>query len=130
MKNYKVKSEGKKKIFKTGMQREVTNKIRYDLIYLPMLERWAKHMTNGAKKYSDRNWEKAETQEELDRFVESAFRHFIQWLNGEEDEDHASAVWFNICGAEHVKEKFIKKQKDYLLLGKLIERKKNGRQKV
>lgn len=104
--SYQIKDSGKRIVFPTGMVRDSCDKIRYDLIYLPMLTRWAQHMTSGAKKYLARNWEKAETPEELDRFLQSAFRHFIQWFKNVEDgEDHASACWFNICGAEMVKEK-------------------------
>jgi hypothetical protein len=62
-------------------------------------------MNRGAVKYGDRNWEKANSQEELDRFKASAFRHFMQWMAGEDDEDHASAVMFNLSGAEMVKQK-------------------------
>jgi hypothetical protein len=32
-------------------------------------------------------------------------RHFLQWFRGETDEDHASAVFFNVNGAEFVKDK-------------------------
>jgi hypothetical protein len=105
MNDYQIKDSGKRTTFSTGMQRDSEDKIRYDLIYMPMLTRWADHMTKGAKKYTARNWEKAETVEELDRFLASAFRHFVQWFLGEDDEDHASACWFNICGAEMVKTK-------------------------
>jgi hypothetical protein len=45
---------------------------------------------------------KARGLEEYERFRESAFRHFLQWFNGETDEDHAAAVYFNINGAEYV----------------------------
>jgi hypothetical protein len=68
-----------------------------------MLTRWAALMTRGADKYGSRNWEKAKTEEELERFKASAARHFQQWINGEVDEDHASAVMFNITAAEYVK---------------------------
>ena len=77
-------------------------KPRYDLLPIPMITRWAKHMADGAKKYGDRNWEKSCTKEEKERFKGSAFRHFIQWFNGETDEDHASAVFFNISAAERL----------------------------
>jgi hypothetical protein len=70
----------------------------------PMFKRWAVHLTKGAVKYAKRNWMKARGQAELDRFRESALRHFLQWYDGETDEDHASAVFFNINGAEYVKE--------------------------
>ena len=120
MNEFKINDSGKRKVFSTGMQRDSEDKIRYDLIYLPMLIRWAEHMTKGAAKYSARNWEKAETPAELDRFLQSAFRHFIQWfINADDGEDHACACWFNICGAEMVKEKlgptWQKKLRDFQL---------------
>lgn len=111
MKGFRTKDSGKRKVFATGMNRDTNdNKPRFDLI-IPlgvkndMIKRWAGLMTRGAKKYSARNWEKAKTQEELDRFRESAFRHFMQWWYGETDEDHAAATFFNISGAEMVKER-------------------------
>lgn len=50
-----------------------------------------------------RNWELFNNQEALDRAKSSALRHMIQWINGETDEDHAAAVYFNIMAAEYVK---------------------------
>lgn len=106
-KEYITKDSGERKQFSTGMVRDTsTDKPRYDLIYLPLLKRWAELMGRGAIKYGDRNWEKASTQEELNRFKESAFRHFMQWIMEEnQEEDHAAAVLFNIAGAEFVKTK-------------------------
>lgn len=105
-KKFITKDTGKRVTFKSGMNRDIQeDKPRYDLIYLPMLKRWAELMDRGAKKYGERNWEKAEGREELERFKASAFRHFIQWMNNEQDEDHASAVFFNISGAEYVSNK-------------------------
>lgn len=105
--DFKIKDSGKREEFSGGMVRDTTEgKTNWALIADgPMLERWAKHMTNGAVKYAKRNWMKAEGQEELDRAKESAFRHFMQWYYGVVDEDHASAVYFNINEAEYVKEK-------------------------
>jgi hypothetical protein len=73
----------------------------------PMLDRWAAHLSKGAVKYPDvgpgvPNWTLAAGPAELDRFKQSAFRHFLQWLRGDVDEDHAAAVFFNINGAEYV----------------------------
>lgn len=87
-------------------------KPRFDLI-IPaltsyeqsMLYRWAMLMARGAKKYTERNWEKASTIEEMNRYRESAFRHFMQWYCGEDDEDHAAAVMFNMQGAEYVNDR-------------------------
>lgn len=110
-KKFTTKDSGKRQSFNTGMVRDVQDdKPRYDLIYLPMLKRWAELMGRGAEKYGERNWEKAETLEELNRFKASAFRHFIQWIDGEEDEDHGAAVLFNIAGAEMVKNKLNEKK--------------------
>ena len=76
----------------------------------PMYKRWAVHTTKGRKKYQDPepgvpNWTLAEGKEEWLRFRESAVRHFEAWLDGETDEDHAAATYFNINGAEYVKDK-------------------------
>ena len=71
-----------------------------------LVPRWAALMGRGAIKYGENNWKKARTQEELDRFKASAFRHFVQWIYGlNTEEDHAAAVAFNISGAEYVKER-------------------------
>jgi len=111
LKNFITKDSGKREKYNSGMQRDTNEeKARFDLI-LPegipydeqLLTRVANLMARGAVKYNARNWEKASSKEELDRFRESAFRHFMQWICGETDEDHAAAVYFNIMGAEYVK---------------------------
>jgi hypothetical protein len=96
----------------SGMVRDTSEgKTNYLLIrFGPMLRRWAAHLTKGEAKYPPPeigvpNWTLAAGQEELQRFRESACRHFEQWLAGETDEDHAAAVLFNINGAEFVRER-------------------------
>lgn len=107
MSEFQIKDSGQRAEFASGMVRDTaTDKLDYSLVLDgPMFKRWVIHLTNGAKKYAKRNWMKAQGQEELDRFRESALRHFMQWYYGERDEDHASAVYFNINGAEYVKDK-------------------------
>ena len=101
-----TKDSGKRINFKSGMRRDTAeNKPRYDLIYLPMITRLAELHERGVAKYGERNWEKANSVEEMNRFKASAFRHFIAWVQGEEDEDHAAAVLFNINAYEFTKEK-------------------------
>jgi hypothetical protein len=108
---FTTKDSGKRQEFETGMRRDTQdNKPRFDLIsplLVPyseqMLTRWAELMARGALKYDDRNWEKACTQQELDRAMASAVRHFYQWQCGETDEDHAAACYFNIQLAEYIK---------------------------
>ena len=102
-----TKDSGKRKAFASGMVRDISeDKTLWHLVtYGSMLRRWAELLTRGAKKYTANNWMKANSEEEYNRFRESAFRHFMQWYSGDIDEDHASAVFFNINGAEYVKEK-------------------------
>ena len=104
---FQIKDSGKREEFAGGMVRDTTEgKINWCLVADgPMLKRWAIHLTNGAKKYATRNWMKAEGPVEYERARESAFRHFMQWYNGDRDEDHGAAVFFNINEAEYVKEK-------------------------
>lgn len=102
--DFEIKDSGLREEFESGMVRDVQDdKTLYSLIFSgPMLERWAEHLTKGAKKYGANNWLLASGEAELERFRESAVRHFIQWLRGDRDEDHAAAVFFNINGAEYV----------------------------
>jgi len=126
MDNYITKDSGKREEFSTGMVRDVqSDKPRYDLLDRHMLKRWAELMARGAFKYGENNWRKASTGEEMNRFKASAFRHLIQWLDGERDEDHAAAIFFNVAGAEMVKQKL--KEKQYEDQGfDLSEAKKDG----
>lgn len=102
-----IKDSGRRQSYESGMVRDVTDgKVNYLLTRSgPMYERWALHLTRGGEKYSPDNWLQAAGPEELRRFRESAARHFDQWLRGDEDEDHAAAVFFNCNGAEYVKER-------------------------
>lgn len=111
-KEFIVKDSGKRKSFAGGMVRDISdNKINFLLTRDgPMFVRWASHITKGAIKYVKRNWMKASGEEELERFKESACRHFEQWLSGDVDEDHAAAVFFNINGFEYLKEKLYGKK--------------------
>jgi hypothetical protein len=102
-----TKDSGERVVFEaTGMVRDVQRgKARFDLIYKPLLWRWAELMARGAEKYGERNWERAATQLEMDRFKASAERHLQQYLRGDLDEDHVAAVFFNLSGAEYVRER-------------------------
>lgn len=103
---FETKDSGEREEFASGMVRDTQeDKPLYTLIPTFMMKRWAELMMRGAVKYGRDNWKKASGEEEKQRFKDSAYRHFIQWLNGEKDEDHAAAVFFNIAGAEHVDER-------------------------
>ena len=106
MSKYVTKDSGKRIKFKSGMQRDIQEgKPRYDLIYLPLLKEWAELMGRGAEKYGENNWKKANSVEELNRFKASAWRHFVQFMNGEEDEAHHAAILFNIAGIMYLMDK-------------------------
>lgn len=112
MKKYETKDSGKRQDYNSGMVRDLQDgKPDFSLILTDqpytdqLLTRWAALMERGATKYGRRNWQLACSEEELDRFKASAFRHFMQWITGEDDEDHAAAVLFNINAAEYVRGK-------------------------
>ena len=118
-----TKDSGKRDSFDGGMVRDTAaGKMRPDLVKDgPMFLRWVGLLTRGAIKYAARNWMKARGQEEYDRFLESADRHYEIWstwrrygINIEDldnptteplKEDHAAAAYFNINGAEFVADK-------------------------
>lgn len=119
MAEFETKRSGDLMQFESGMVRDTsTGKTMWDLTADgPMLKRWAELLTRGAvgdpnatppkKGYGARNWMKASGDPELARFKESAFRHFMQWYRDERDEDHGAAVFFNINGAEYVRERLV-----------------------
>jgi hypothetical protein len=104
-----VKDSGTRQTFAGGMVRDTADdKTDYSLVFDgPMLERWAVHLTKGAKKYAARNWMQACDGEARARFKASAARHFAQWMRGDTDEDHAAAVMFNLNGYEYVTAKIV-----------------------
>ena len=57
------------------------DKIRTDLIPVLPLEQIARVLTYGAKKYSDRNWEKGF---DFSRCYGAALRHLFSWWDGED----------------------------------------------
>lgn len=105
-----VKDSGKREEYTSGMVRDVEDgKIDYLRVFDgPLIERYAAHLTKAAvEKYHDPvpgvpNWTLADGKAELTRARKSALRHLIQWLRGKRDEDHASAVVFNLNLAEYI----------------------------
>ena len=91
-----VKDSGERQKFSTGSVRDTQKgKGRFDLLPPRALKRIAKHFENGAIKYGDRNWEKGMP---FTRYIDSALRHLFAILEGKNDEDHKSAVaWNMLC---------------------------------
>lgn len=113
MTEYVTKDSGERAQFESGMQRDTeAGKPRFDLMIpldVPYEEQFftrvAALLGRGAVKYNDRNWEKANSEAELARMKSSAYRHFMQWLCGETDEDHAAATVFNLLAYETIRYK-------------------------
>jgi hypothetical protein len=70
----------------------------------PLFERWARLLTENVESKGKRNWMNASTQEDYDRFRESFLRHALSVLRGDDDEDHAAAVVFNLNGMLYTQE--------------------------
>lgn len=93
---YTIKDSGKREKYPSGAVRDTNDgKIRWDLVPKECLKRIAIQYTKGAKKYEENNWKRGIPTE---RFKESMERHMMQYLLGENDEDHLAATVFNIFG--------------------------------
>lgn len=70
-----------------------------------MLLEVSKHFEEGAKKYGENNWKKGIP---VWSYIDSAVRHYLKWLRGDEDERHDRAFCWNIMCAiwtcEHMPE--------------------------
>jgi hypothetical protein len=73
----------------------------------PLFERWARLLTENVESKGKRNWMNASTREDYDRFRESFLRHALQLLAGDQDEDHAAAVCFNLNGMLYTQEQIL-----------------------
>jgi hypothetical protein len=106
---YETKDSGTHLEYHSGMRRDSQDgKPRFDLIRTKrqpyeeqMIYRYAMLLARGAEKYSARNWEEGNSEEELERAKASLLRHTEQLVAGETDEDHAAAVWFNSQAIEY-----------------------------
>lgn len=56
----------------------------------------AKHFEEGAKKYGENNWQKGIP---VKCYIDSAIRHYLKWLRGDQDEPHDRAFCWNIICA-------------------------------
>jgi hypothetical protein len=97
-----IKTSGKTQEFETGAHRDNREgKGRFDLIPTMALKRLAVHYERGADLYGEDNWKKGMP---LRRLLDSAIRHIFQCLEGKEDEDHAAAALWNVCGFMYTKD--------------------------
>jgi hypothetical protein len=98
----KVQDSGERRQTVTGAVRDrQQGKGRYDLITPIGLRRLALHYEHGARKYSERNWEKGMS---LSWFIDSAMRHLFSYMAGDRSEDHMAAVAWNAMGFIHIEQ--------------------------
>lgn len=110
-KDWETKDSGVRASYDSGMVRDSQdNKPRPDLFLasdIPYEEQFftriAALAARGAVKYGARNHELSNSVDELERFKASMFRHALQFMCGEEDEDHAAAVAYNLFMHESCK---------------------------
>ncbi len=92
----------------SGLAEHLYNILTYDYVYgalSDMLLEVAIHFEDGAKKYGENNWQKGIP---VKRYIDSAVRHYLKWLRGDQDEPHDRAFCWNIMCAiwtcEHMPE--------------------------
>ena len=91
-----IQDSGDRREFDSGAVRYMAEgKGRCDLLPACAVLRLARHFENGAKKYNDRNWEKGIP---IHSFIDSAIRHLMKYLGGQDEEDHlCAAAWHCMC---------------------------------
>jgi hypothetical protein len=82
--------------FQSGAQRDNgTDKLRMSLMPQQELKRVMKRYLDGAEKYGENNWMKGMP---LSVYYDCAHRHLDAWWAGDDKEDHAAAVvWNMLC---------------------------------
>ena len=102
--SYEIKETATRdKVAVTGAVRSASEgRGRYDLLPGIVMDRLAKHLEKGAEKYGDNNWRKGMF---VRRYLCSLLRHAFQIADGDETEDHLSAIVFNAGGIMDVREK-------------------------
>lgn len=97
-----MKDSGHRQQFATGAVRDsAEDKPRPDLISPWADQREGAWMAKGAKKYSERNWEKGIP---ISRCLASLRRHLMQYMQGDTSEDHMAAVRTNASFILHFEE--------------------------
>jgi hypothetical protein len=94
-----IKDSGDRHKFSTGAVRDMPEgKGRCDLLPPAAILRLARHFETGAVKYGERNWEKGIP---INSFIDSAIRHILKYMDGQDDEDHlVAAAWNLMCAME------------------------------
>lgn len=86
--------------FDTGAQRDTGDgKLRMSLLPHTEIKRVLKRYLDGAEKYGENNWMKGMP---LSVFYDCIHRHLDAWWCGDDSEDHAAAVVWNMLCAMYI----------------------------
>lgn len=97
-----------RRVFATGAVRDISEgKGRMDLLPAAALIRLSKHYEKGELKYPPDadgipNWQKGIP---ISSFIDSALRHTLKYLDGQNDEDHLTAAAWNLLCAMWTEER-------------------------
>ncbi|PAE21980.1 hypothetical protein CHH80_03540 [Bacillus sp. 7504-2] len=98
-----IKDSGNRREFETGAVRDMQEgKGRLDLLPPTAILRLSQHFEKGAEKYGEYNWQKGIP---IHSYIDSALRHLMKYLDGQEDEDHLCAATWNLVCAMWTEEK-------------------------
>jgi hypothetical protein len=95
--DYEIQDSGKHREFPSGAKRDKkTGKGRYDLVPWGAVHAVAVHFQKGAEKYAARNWEKGMPVGA--EFMDSGGRHYGEFMQGLDDENHlVASIWNLLC---------------------------------
>lgn len=99
MKKIIVKDSGEREVYSGGAMRDNSKgKGRMDLLPPESILRLSRWYEAGALKYRDHNWESGML---ISRYVDASLRHLFKYIAGCNDEDHLSAVAWNVLAIMH-----------------------------
>jgi hypothetical protein len=99
---HEMQDSGERQSFGTGAVRDsATNKPRIDLISPLALQHLGEWLRLGAKRYTERNWEKGIP---VSRCIASLYRHLVAYHVGERKKDHSAAIMCNASIIMHYEE--------------------------
>jgi len=96
-------SSGEMSHFTTGAVRDaMQNKGLPSQMPMSALRAVSRRFEEGAQKYGRGNWEKGIP---LSRYIDSIYRHLWDFMDGDQEEDHLSAVLWNAMCLYETKDK-------------------------
>lgn len=96
-----IKDSGNRREFDNWFVRDLDDdKLRWDLMPIEQMSDVCLQYTLWMKKYWENNWHQARWKVAINRFKQSARRHFLAWQSGQYDEMHHAATVFNIWAYE------------------------------